>query len=295
MWHYEFGPAMMGVADQARRSSDVILCMDERTGIPAALMAGPPVVTGIGWLERRRDLGRTQRLLAHRALHRSAAVFTQCVAMVPTLVEEFGLDERRVHSVRLGIDAEHFSPAPWPETDIPVVFSVGDDRMRDHDTLIRAMDHLVGTGTPATLVLATTSAAQVPEHVGVVQRRRMDHEVRGAYAGATVAAVALKPTRQGSGLTVALEAMASGRPLVITDNPGIDRYVEHGVTGLLVPPYDHVRFASAVRSLLDDPDRAQEMGRTARQRVEAQFTSTHMAHDLHQVLTEAVGSSALNS
>ena len=31
------------------RGADAVLCYDERTGVPAALLGGAPVVTGIGW------------------------------------------------------------------------------------------------------------------------------------------------------------------------------------------------------------------------------------------------------
>lgn len=287
LWGWEFAREAFGLTDHARRTADVVLCMDERTGGPAALAAGPPVVTGVGWLERASELPPVQRRLAVRALDRSAAVFTQCEALVRPLIDEFRLDASKVHAVRMGIDAEHFAPAPWP-TGSPVVFSVGDDRMRDHDMLVQAMEIVRRRNSDARLHLATTLRVDVPDDLGRVTRRRMDHEVRGCYAEASVVAVALKPTRQGSGLTVALEAMASGRPIVITANPGLERYVEHGVTGLLVPPGDPDAMASAIGELLADPDRAEHMGRAARQRLETSFTSAHMADDIRAVLDRAV-------
>ena len=89
-------------------------------------------------------------------------------------------------------------------------------------------------------------------------------------------------------MTVVLEAMASGRPVVMTANPGIDDYIEHGVTGLLVPPGDVDAFTDALVSLLADPQRAREMGRAGRAAVEERWTSDHMAGHLAAVVRDVV-------
>jgi len=100
--------------------------------------------------------------------------------------------------------------------------------------------------------------------------------------------VALRPTPTGSGLTVVLEAMASGRPVVLTDNAGESDYVEHGVTGLLVPPDDPEAFAGALRALLLDQDRCREIGRSAAERARERFTSAQMSAALAAILTNVV-------
>jgi glycosyltransferase involved in cell wall biosynthesis len=48
--------------------------------------------------------------------------------------------------------------------------------------------------------------------------------------------------------------------------------VEDGVNGLLVPPADAAALARAIRTLLEDPERAREMGRHGQQKVRAEFT-----------------------
>lgn len=62
---------------------------------------------------------------------------------------------------------------------------------------------------------------------------------------------------------VLLEAMAYGRPIVATDVGGTRELIEDGRTGLLVRPRDPAALASAVRTLLADRSRADEMGRAA--------------------------------
>ncbi len=74
-----------------------------------------------------------------------------------------------------------------------------------------------------------------------------------------------------------LEAMAAGLPVVATRVGGIPRLVSHGETGLLVNRGDVVGFASAVRSLLQKPDLARQMGLAGRRRVEQEFSCQALA------------------
>jgi len=57
-----------------------------------------------------------------------------------------------------------------------------------------------------------------------------------------------------------LNAMAVGKPVIVTDPAGASSYIEHGVTGLLVPPGDTKRLAEALRYLLEDENRRRDLG-----------------------------------
>ena len=79
------------------------------------------------------------------------------------------------------------------------------------------------------------------------------------------------------GLSIALiEATAAGLPSVACTIAGNAEIVEHGQTGFLVPPADPAALGAALRSLLEDPEAAREMGREARRRAEARFTVERM-------------------
>ncbi|MGE5288196.1 MAG: glycosyltransferase [Micromonosporaceae bacterium] len=77
------------------------------------------------------------------------------------------------------------------------------------------------------------------------------------------AVITQKSLAEGFGLTVA-EGMWKGRPVVGTEVGGItDQIAPH--TGILLPdPRDGAAFGAAVRGLLDNPQRASEMGSAAR-------------------------------
>lgn len=269
----------------------MVLSYDERTGVPAALAAPAsrfaPVVTGVGWLTSRSAADPLERRLVGRALPRAAAVWTQCSAMVPVLEREWSIPAQRLHYVPLGIDTDFYAEKPWDEA-TPTVVSAGEDKHRDHALLVEAVRRVRDDVADVHLELATGHPVHLPTDLGTLYTGRMDGAMRDLYARSTVVGVALRPTSTGSGLTVVLEAMASGRPIVVTDNPGMSDYVEHGVDGLLVPPADVDAFADAIRGLLLDPDRAREMGRAAADRARRDFTSAAMSTTLAGILHAAV-------
>lgn len=271
------------VAMRESRRADAVLAYDERTGVPAALLRGGrriPVVLGIGWLTHRAGSPRVHAALARRAMLRAASVFTQCEPVLSLLHHEWGVPRARLHYLPVGIDTDFYPIQPQPDPDSVVVVSAGEDRYRDHALLVSAVSRLQATHHGLRLELATGLPVDLPSSLGTLYRGRMDGKMRDLYRRARVVAIALRPTFSGSGLTVALEAMSSGRPVVMTDNPGIADYIEHGVTGLLVPPGDVDAFAAAVGELLSDPARCAEMGAAAAVRARREFTSTVMAANL---------------
>ena len=65
--------------------------------------------------------------------------------------------------------------------------------------------------------------------------------------------------------TVLMEAAAAGRPVVATRVGGVPEVVDHGRSGLLVPPDDSQALLSAITQILTDPERASYLGERARQ------------------------------
>jgi len=59
--------------------------------------------------------------------------------------------------------------------------------------------------------------------------------------------------------------MAAGRAIIAADIGQIPEIIEHGRTGLLVPPGDAAALAGAIMTLIDDRTLAASLGRNARQ------------------------------
>jgi glycosyltransferase involved in cell wall biosynthesis len=88
---------------------------------------------------------------------------------------------------------------------------------------------------------------------------------------------------------VTLEAMAAGKPVVVTRVGEASRIIEDGVDGLLVTPADVDGMAAALARLLGDAELRARMGAAARATVERQLTIDHMTRAYERVYLEAAG------
>ncbi|MFZ1058678.1 MAG: glycosyltransferase family 4 protein [Candidatus Rokuibacteriota bacterium] len=84
----------------------------------------------------------------------------------------------------------------------------------------------------------------------------------------------------------AIEAMASGCPVVATRVGGLPDLIEEGETGYLVPPGDALALAGAIQRLLRDREAACRMGQTAQARVGARFTAERLLKDVECLYNE---------
>ena len=68
-----------------------------------------------------------------------------------------------------------------------------------------------------------------------------------------------------------IEAMAMGLPVISTQLSAIPEIVEHGVSGVLVPPNDANALADAMRQLMENEPLRRALGVRARERVAARY------------------------
>ncbi|MDH3310521.1 MAG: glycosyltransferase, partial [Gammaproteobacteria bacterium] len=81
--------------------------------------------------------------------------------------------------------------------------------------------------------------------------------------------------------TAMLEGMATGLPAVATDAGSITEVIDDGQDGVLVPQRDANALANAIEDLLGDPDRRQQLGRQAADKVRRCFDVKVCEHAFH--------------
>jgi glycosyltransferase involved in cell wall biosynthesis len=200
---------------------------------------------------------------------------------IPVLNEWLGSKVPPIEFLRFGIDEQFFTPSPYPHD--PMILSIGRDRDRDPDTLFEALHEIRRDRPDARIVVQTTSDRPLPP--GVTGIQMLPHaELRDLYRRASVVLVATKPNLHVSGMTVALESMATARPVVMSRTPGMEDYVEDGMTGLLYSPGDAEGMARGVLRLLDDPGGAELMGHQGRRAVEDRHTTAQMARRIREMV-----------
>ena len=89
----------------------------------------------------------------------------------------------------------------------------------------------------------------------------------------------LKPEPFGR---VLIEAMACGKPIVASGGGAVEEIVRDRVDGLIVEKGDSAALAQALTFLIEDEDRAKDMGNNGRQRVEELFSAELMATNVEE-------------
>ncbi|MGH8918691.1 MAG: glycosyltransferase, partial [Actinomycetes bacterium] len=123
--------------------------------------------------------------------------------------------------------------------------------------------------------------------IGVRRQASGLADIRRVYGRASFVTVATRPNLHASGMTVALEAMASGRAVIASATPGMEDYVVDGETGFLVRPGDRHALAERMQLLVGDPDLAGRLGAAGREKVRREHSSSRMADDLARLLRAA--------
>jgi glycosyltransferase involved in cell wall biosynthesis len=202
-------------------------------------------------------------------------------------VERIGLPADKVDVVHYGLDE---LPKPWAENpelpiaaDARVLLCVGRlAQQKGVDTAIRALA-AVREHHPKTVLLvlgegpARKRLEALARELDVGDSVHMPGRLGDVTALYRRADLLVHPVRwEGFGLAL-LEAMLAAKPVVASAVSAAPEIVVDGVTGLLVPPDRPDTLAEAVSSLLDDPARADALGRTGLGRARAEFSVAKMA------------------
>lgn len=208
-----------------------------------------------------------------------------------TDIHRFGSIQQQQARQQLGIDLEtkvvlyvgRFDPRKGIET---VVRAVGQSKLRgnadlkliigggsrpgqsdgrERDRIERIVDEL-----------GMRDIARLPGRLG-------DDVLPVYYAAADVCVV---PSHYEPFGLVAIEAMASGTPVVASDVGGLQFTVVPEETGLLAPPKDEVAFGTAIDRILSDSTYRNKMGEAARKRVETKFSWEGVASQLTELYTQ---------
>ena len=133
--------------------------------------------------------------------------------------------------------------------------------------------HLIGDGPDRERL--ERQAAQLRLSERIIFHGRLPHDcVAEHLQSADVLVAPNVPTKCGrrEGIPVALmEAMSSGVPTIASALAGIPELVIDEVTGLLIPPGDSARLATAVTTLYFDRSLRRRLARQARRKVESEF------------------------
>jgi glycosyltransferase involved in cell wall biosynthesis len=271
-------------------------------GVPAAVLAGVPVITN------RLDLGHTLNRWHRCALKVLSIGITKAMAnslgVQRMLVDSEKMDPRKIELIYNGVDMDRFQfaavPSPSPRGSLLPEFRP-DDRLigilanlwpiKGHHILLEAAVRvvayfpkvrfvLIGMGVQRAELESRARALSIEKHVLFLGSRQDVPDILSCME------ISVLPSL-GEGFSNAiLESMAAGLPMVATDVGGNREAIIDGETGFIVPPGDPDSLADRLIRLLDDPSLGKKMGRAGRQRIENHFTLDRMVRDTERFYDE---------
>ena len=113
------------------------------------------------------------------------------------------------------------------------------------------------------------------------------HKLRALYATSDLVVIPVDSSTQPAGLSSLLEAMAMGRPIVVSRGLSSHGYVRNGKEALVVEPNSIDALRGAIQSLLNTPEFANKLGKNARSMVESKFNIDTCADFFMQTVIKA--------
>jgi glycosyltransferase involved in cell wall biosynthesis len=257
-----------------------------RTGLPVVATIHHPIQ-----IDRRLELqaaGVTRRMAIRRwyaftrmqaRVARRLPIISPSTVAASDVEAEMKLIDNNATVVPNGVDTDLFRPLPEVAKVAGQIVTTAsaDVPLKGLPHLIEALAklrtetdaHLIGVGArPGSRITTALERYGMERHVTF--RTGIDRlELVELYATSEVAVV---PSLYEGFSLPAVEAMACAVPVVATTAGALPEVIGTEQTGILVPPADAGALATAIKSLLDDPELRRSIGERARQRVLDHFT-----------------------
>jgi glycosyltransferase involved in cell wall biosynthesis len=263
----------------AKSSCTVAMLMSEMSGIPYSFtLHGPDIFFA-------PDHWRLDEKIARAKFVACISHFCRSQAMALSNPQHW----HKLHIIHCGVDPDRYADTK-PPSGHRLLFVGRLAPVKGLPILLRAIAPLteqfsdlkltvIGDGAGRAALEHQAQTAGLGDHVNFVGYKNQT-EVAEALADTDLFVL---PSFAEGVPVVLMEAMAAARPVVTTQIAGVPELVEHGVSGLLVPPGDTDALTRAIAAILADPKRAADMGAQGRERVQAAFTVTREAERLAQL------------
>ncbi len=273
------------------------------TGITAFMRLKAPLVirfhgsdTYFCHLEGRKQKGKN-RFFEKNGVQKAVAYIAPTTYAGTKSAELFKLNPSKVTTIHYGLNLEHFENKN-PERFVPyrllnigtVIRKKGVFQLAEmFNKLVEEYTHaeliLIGgdasdlqTGTASTWKLVeevlSEKAKKRVKYLGKVPYEKVKDHIKEAH-------VCVFPSLAETLGMVTIESMALQKVVVNTNYGWAQELIDHGENGYLIDPNEVTDYTETISELFDDPEKAVEIGKKARKKIEDTF-------DIHQIVEKNI-------
>jgi glycosyltransferase involved in cell wall biosynthesis len=194
------------------------------------------------WLRRKANSFFLRRTWAH--------LYSE--AEVEVLLKNLTVPKERLIVNQFGVDLDFWTPDEYSSGEF--ILSVGNDARRDFNLLVRVAARI---NFPFIIVTKLPIRESIPDNVKILSgkwdsQELSDKKLRDLYRRAKLVVIPLIDSLQPSGQSVCLQAMASGKPVILTETKGLwsKSMIKNCENVLMVPPNDESILLDKINFLL---------------------------------------------
>jgi glycosyltransferase involved in cell wall biosynthesis len=222
-----------------------------------------------------------EKTLLWYLLRRPSMIAVPSGGVKSDLIKNFGLSGEKISIIHNGIDIDRVRAMSGGHPDIPcdydgktIMTSCRLNAQKDFVTLLKAFSEvrenmearliIIGGGELRDEIISTARDLEIDKDVTITGFQKNPFALMKAAD-----VFVLSSFYEGFG-NVIVEAMALGLPVVATDCPsGPSEIIQHGVSGLLVPPEDHIKMSEAMIQILTDERKRKELSSRGLERADS--------------------------
>jgi glycosyltransferase involved in cell wall biosynthesis len=273
------------------------------TQVPAALAGGlarqrpyvlatditPRQYDVMGWAynhspDRDGLLSRYKHAVNRQLFQRAARILPWSNWARDSLIADYGVDPARIEVVSPSVDLQRWRPGlPRQDGKVRILFVGGDFYRKGGQPLLEAYRTL--DSSKVELIAVTRTA--LPAERGVTVHSHIQpnsQELQQLYQSCDIFVL---PTRAEAFGIAAVEASASGLPVIATRVGGLPDIVQHEKTGFFIEPDNVEELAGCLGRLVDDAPLRRQLGQAAREHATRNFDIYKNSARILAILAEA--------
>lgn len=240
-----------------------------------------PLITSGSYIRRQKNF--VLYFLKRNLLKLIDTMIVFTTQEIKNYAEYFKLDEAKYRFVYFG---HTLSGYDFTIEKGDYIFCSGNG-IRDYKVFINAVREIDFKALIPVKDKSVLAGIDIPKNVQIMTVS--PQEYRQLMAGSYMTVVPIKKGLMiGGGLQSYLNAMVMGKSVVVSNVAGVEDYVTHKETGLIVPPDDENVLREAIMYLLNNEAEADAIGKRAKKIVTEKYTLENYIKSFFKIISDCV-------